>query len=100
MSQTILISLEKKELKELIKQCLRELGTPDNEPELKFTQKEAAKYLQISEPTLISWKKKGLIPYYQFPRTRRIYYVKSELKTVASQNAKTARPGLRNWVYL
>ena len=88
MNESIIISLDRRELKDLIKQCLKEaVGMPSNEEELKFTQKEAARYLQISEPTLISWKKKGLIPYYQFPKTRRIYYLKSELKKVAGQNS-------------
>jgi hypothetical protein len=88
MSQTVLVSLDKGELKQLIKECLKEASMMPDVDEEKLTQLEAAIYLEISETTLISWKKKGIVPYYQFPRTKRVYYLKSELRRSAARNSR------------
>ncbi len=48
----------------------------------KLNQKQAADFLGVTLPTIIDWKKKGLIPYHQVPNTRRIFYYKSELLEV------------------
>ncbi|GAA4273748.1 helix-turn-helix domain-containing protein [Aquimarina gracilis] len=53
----------------------------------RLTQKEAAKFLGISVTSLISWKKKGKVPYYQIGRS--IFFSKSELLKLARKN-----PGL------
>ena len=43
----------------------------------RLTQKEAAKFLGVSIPTLIEYKKKSLVPYFKIGRS--IFYSKSEL---------------------
>lgn len=88
MNQTVLVSLEKGELKQLIKECLKEVTTLPDVDETKLTQLEAALFLEISETTLINWKKKGIVPYYQFPRTKRVYFLKSELRRAAARNSR------------
>ena len=52
----------------------RELKSSD---EVLMTQREAAKFLKISLPTIITWKKTGKLPYYQQGRT--IFFKKSEI---------------------
>ena len=50
----------------------------------RLTQKEAAELLGTTVQSLISWKKKGLIPYYQINRS--IFYSKKELLNLARNN--------------
>ena len=50
----------------------------------RLSQKEAAAFLHISVTSIISWKKKGLIPYYSIGN--RVFYSKSELLKVARKN--------------
>ena len=45
--------------------------------EIYFTQREAARFLRISLPTLIAWKKSRKIPFYQ--HGRKILFKKSEI---------------------
>lgn len=47
----------------------------------KLTQKQAALFLGISETSIISWKKKKRIPFYQIGRA--IFYSKKELLAAA-----------------
>ena len=47
------------------------------ESDIFLSQRQAAKFLGISLPTLIQWKKNGLVPYYQKNRT--ILFKRSEL---------------------
>lgn len=54
---------------------------PDDD---RLTQKEAARLLNISVVTLIDWKKKGLVPFYQVQRS--IFYSKNELIEIAQKN--------------
>lgn len=81
MQRTILISLNPDELKSIIKEAILELNNnrPAENDERHLSQKEACELLQISQTTIIEWKKRGLIPYHQIPNTRKIYYLKSEL---------------------
>ena len=100
MEQFVLTSLRLKDFKQLIKDCIVEtsLIQPQQEKEIpndKLTQKEAASRLGISEATLIDWKKKGLIPYHQLPNTRRVFFLKSELKLVTSQNPQLLKAARR-----
>ena len=57
---------------------------PDSD---KLTQKQAAHFLGISETSIISWKKKKRIPYYQIGRS--IFYSKKELLAVARSERAT-----------
>lgn len=57
------LSVQKKEVKE--------------SDEIYFSQREASKFLRVSLPTLISWKKARKIPFYQ--HGRKILFKKSEV---------------------
>ena len=90
MSQTTFNSYKPNELKNLIKQALIEINEESANTGIKieneefFDQRQAAKFLNISLPTIIRWKKKGKIPYYQEGRT--ILFKKSELLSVLRKN--------------
>jgi len=56
------------------------LNTQDD----RLTQKEAAKFLDISVTSIIAWKKKGLVPYFQIGRS--IFFSKKELLELAKKN--------------
>jgi len=45
--------------------------------EIYFSQGEAARFLRMSIPTIICWKKNGKIPYYQ--HGRKVLFKKSEV---------------------
>ena len=81
MQRNILISISPDELKALIKETFLELNSdqPVDRDERHLSQIEACELLQISQTTIIDWKKRGLIPYHQIPNTRKIYYLRSEL---------------------
>jgi len=77
------------ELKEVIKQAISEMNEPTKEKatgyeDVYLSQKEAAKFLRVSPPTLIKWKKEGKIPYYQEGRT--ILFKQSELLEALRKN--------------
>ncbi len=90
MKNTILFSLTLDEFKDILKESISEMtlakqSPKDNRSEESFlTQRQAAKYLQITEPTIIKWKKENRIPYYQ--NGRRILYKKSELLQALRKN--------------
>ena len=52
----------------------KDIKEPD---EVYLSQSETAKFLRMSMPTIISWKKSGKIPFYQ--RGRKILFKKSEV---------------------
>lgn len=54
-----------------------------------LSQYEATKFLRISRPTIIRWKKEKKIPYYQ--KGRKILYRKSELLKVMHKNDSLLR---------
>lgn len=56
----------------------------------RISQQEAAKLLGISVASLIQWKKKKLVPFYQIGRS--IFYSKSELLNVAQKNRELIKP--------
>ena len=56
---------------------IREFNIPNNDQGDFLTQREAARFLGISLPTIISWKRGKKVPYYQQGRT--ILFKKSEL---------------------
>ena len=96
MEKLILMSLNTEELKSLIvdavKHAYQEInnkGLIDVENEDYLDQREAAKFLRISLPTIINWKKTKKIPYYQ--EGRKVLYKKSELLKVMQKNASLLR---------
>jgi len=89
MDNRIILS-NPKEIKDFILETLEEYFGKENpvekRKEVRLNQKQAAKLLGVTEQTIISWKKKGFIPYHQVPKTRRVYYLQSELIKVNSNN--------------
>ena len=92
MQKNILISITPDEFKSIIKETILEINSnqPADRDEKHLSQKEACELLQISQTTIIEWKKRGLIPYHQIPNTRKIYYLKSELAE-ASRNMNLSK---------
>ncbi|MDH2208600.1 MULTISPECIES: helix-turn-helix domain-containing protein [unclassified Empedobacter] len=87
----LLYTHSKKDLEaivEIVIERLRKIDisetTKDIPDDDRLTQKEAARLLNISVVTLIDWKKKGLVPFYQVQRS--IFYSKKELIEIAQKN--------------
>jgi excisionase family DNA binding protein len=78
------------ELKEVIKQAISEMNSETSKEktieseDAYLSQKEAARFLRVSPPTIIKWKKEGKIPYYQEGRT--ILFKRSELLEALRKN--------------
>ncbi len=79
----------KKELKEMLIDALKEIGSS---PEKNFEKEEpmnlktTANWLGIAQSTLISYKRKKIVPYYQLPNSNKVRFYKSELVKVFQQN--------------
>ncbi len=95
MEQTFFTTYNPKELKSLIKQAITEINEDDSigsskkYEEIFFDQRQAAKFLKISLPTIIKWKKNCKIPYYQEGRT--VLFNKSELLKAMHKNDSLLR---------
>lgn len=84
MGKLLFYTQNKDDLERVVKQVVSELrkteffdSTPIDSANDRLTQKEAAKFLGVSIPTLIDYKKKSLIPYFKVGRS--IFYSKAEL---------------------
>ena len=66
------------QLREIIKEEVTLLTSPNNTVNDFMTRKETMKFLDCSSPTLIAYQKKGL-PYYRIGRT--IKFKQSEIST-------------------
>lgn len=86
MSEIILTT--KSELEEIIASSLKRFSIQGagQQDEAVMNQKQAAAFLGISQSTLISWKRKNLVPYEQLPGSSKVRYYKSQLKLVCQQN--------------
>lgn len=100
MSNVLFYTHNKEDLVRAVRLILNEIRKTEvvsdfnNTPEEdRLTQKEAAKFLGISVTSLISWKKKKLVPFYQVPGSRAIFYSKKELLDVARKNRKLINAG-------
>lgn len=87
----LLYTHSKKDLEaivEIVIERLRKMDISETKKDIpeddRLTQKEAARLLNISVVTLIDWKKKGLVPFYQVQRS--IFYSKKELIEIAQKN--------------
>jgi hypothetical protein len=58
----------------------------ENQPEDLISQTEASKFLHVSIPTIIDWRKNKNLPYYNF--SGRFYYSKNELLEYGRRNRK------------
>jgi excisionase family DNA binding protein len=82
MENLMIIIKDKKELFDVLneweasKVSIKKNEIKDPE-EIYFTQREAARFLRITLPTLIAWKKSRKIPFYQ--HGRKILFKKSEI---------------------
>lgn len=96
MEKTITFNISLKEFKNLIRETIQEtnagFGINETNVEERMNQREAAEYLGISQVTLISWKKKGLVTCEQLPSSSKIWYYKSQLKLVLQRNPKLLQP--------
>ena len=88
---TLQIISSKKDLERFVEVVIDKLNTNKQKTRIsgdleddRLSQKEAANFLRISVTSIISWKKKGLIPYYSIGN--RVFYSKSELLKVARKN--------------
>ena len=86
MGQVILYSHTEKDLEKVIEKVFvrfaKQKGLPnimDEKNDDRLNQKQAAKFLGISVTSIIDWKKKGKIPYYQIGRNP--FFSKKELLT-------------------
>ena len=92
-NKVFLIPYTEEEMIEMLKKAFSEIkesyspkekGEPETEEW--FTQKQAARFFKTSEQTIMNWRKKGLIPYYQNERT--VMFKKSELLEAMKKNDK------------
>ncbi|WP_240643095.1 helix-turn-helix domain-containing protein [Sinomicrobium pectinilyticum] len=97
MSNVLFYTHNKEDLKRVVRMVVEEIRkteivshTPMNSEEDRLTQKEAARFLGISVTSLISWKKKGLVPYFQIGRS--IFFSKVELLELARKNPGLIKP--------
>ena len=73
-------------LQKFNKTSLKSLPQKEIPEEDRLSQQQAAKMLNRSVQTLIKWKKKNKIPYYQIQGT--IFYSKAELLAYAKNHPK------------
>ncbi|WP_258099563.1 helix-turn-helix domain-containing protein [Marinoscillum pacificum] len=92
MRESVMVNMSLNEFKDFVKGILLEasedrirLGERDEE-ERPINQREAAKFLDVSEVTIISWKKQGKIPYEQLPGSAKVRFYKSQLRAVIQRN--------------
>ncbi|GAA5097864.1 hypothetical protein GCM10023210_33330 [Chryseobacterium ginsengisoli] len=62
------------------------LKNEESQPEDLISQTEASKFLHVSIPTIIDWRKNKNLPHYNF--SGRFYYSKKELLEYGRRNRK------------
>ncbi len=85
-----LVITTKDDLEKLLKNILGQVINPkltviDDKSE-QLNQRQAAKYCDVTEATLIRWKRLGKVKYYQLPGSSKIIYLKSDLNSSRIQN--------------
>lgn len=92
----ILTSITKSELEELIAGCFKKLGVgyslPEASKEDEMNLKSCAAWLGVSQSTLISYKKRKLLPYQQLEGSSRVRFYKSEILKVLQKNPDLLQP--------
>lgn len=96
MSNVILYGFTHKDLEKTIEIVINRIRKTElineghnNPEEDRLSQKEAAALLGITVQSLIKWKKKELIPFYQIGRS--VFYSKKELLQQARKNPKLVK---------
>lgn len=89
------------ELKALIEETFTEINNDQSKDrgESHLNQKKASIYLQISQTTIIEWKKRGLILYHQILNKRKIYYFKSELSEAPKNIVRSKQSAVGMIIY-
>lgn len=93
MSNPVLYAYSEKDLERVVEKLMRKIqkstiadtDISGNIMGDRLTQKEAAEFLGCSVQTIMNWKKKGIIPYYQVESS--IFYLKGELLECARKNS-------------
>jgi excisionase family DNA binding protein len=96
MNKELFTNFDKEDLKAIIIEAIKEANSilsgnnnQENSTEDYLDQREAAKFLRITLPTIINWKKNNKIPYFQ--EGRKILFKKSELLQVLRKNESLLR---------
>lgn len=89
MAELVITSRE--DLEKMLKGIISQLtwqNTSNSEArnDERLNQKQAAKYLGITQATLIRWKKLGRVPCEQLPGSTKVTYFKSQLKAAMQRN--------------
>ncbi|MDC6367242.1 MULTISPECIES: helix-turn-helix domain-containing protein [Flavobacteriaceae] len=89
--KTVLYAFSMQDLERIVENVIDKLRkteligeSPIAPEEDRLSQTEAANLLGITVQSLIAWKKKGLVPYYQINRS--IFYSKTELLEICRKN--------------
>ncbi|TXN37748.1 helix-turn-helix domain-containing protein [Flagellimonas hymeniacidonis] len=97
MSKTVLYAYSKQDLEKIVEYVINKVRKTElisdvsvAPEEDRLTQQEACDLLGVTVQTLIKWKKKELIPYYQVGRS--IFFSKKELLNIARNNPKLVSP--------
>ncbi|MEQ1555010.1 MAG: helix-turn-helix domain-containing protein [Ferruginibacter sp.] len=82
MNTTIMSFLNKEDIKEILKEAIREEKeaeppTPIQPEEDLLSRKQASELLKVTKPTLWAWTKEGRITAYRI--NSRVYYKRNEL---------------------
>ena len=89
MEKSVTISMSVTEFKDLIRESIDERSSimlDDPEVEEEMNQREASKFLGISQTTIIKWKREGKIPFEQVPGSSKVRFYKSQLRKAVQRN--------------
>jgi predicted DNA-binding protein (UPF0251 family) len=94
MQKNVTITFSLDEFKQAIRETLEVSPSSStfNSEEDEMNQKDAAKFLGVSQTTIIKYKREGKIPYEQLPGSTKVKYYKSQLKKVISKNRHLLGP--------
>ncbi len=94
MQKNVTINFSFDEFKQAIRETLENYTSPStiNTEGDEMNQKEAAKFLGVTQTTIIKYKREGKIPYEQLPGSTKVKYYKSQLKKVISKNRHLLGP--------
>jgi hypothetical protein len=95
MSELKLIVMKQSEFEQIMNALNQIVSQPPSNMEDskdRLNQQEAADFLNITEATLISWKKRKLVPYEQLEGTRKVSFSKTQLRQIRQQNSKLLQP--------
>ena len=91
-----IVLIDPEELRALISEELNNIKpviTTSNEAEPPISQQEMCRFLNITEPTLIRWKRKGLIPFLQVGS--RVLFQKGKVVAALERVKKDAKKHVR-----